>query len=143
MRVRVAGATPVVGHPPRGALRARGRRVSVPVRRDSRGRAPEADEPAAADAVDRDAVLSAVSAAARPAAVVRRLSAPGPRTAGTVPPVGEAREAGARRPVTRSGALGRVAVRGPAGRGAANARARTARGRRPAGPSRCDGLGEE
>ncbi|WP_159061541.1 NAD-dependent epimerase/dehydratase family protein, partial [Streptomyces europaeiscabiei] len=74
MRVLVAGATGVVGHPLVGALRARGHQVSALVRQGSRGRAPEADEVVVADALDRDAVLSAVSAA-RPEVVVHQLSA--------------------------------------------------------------------
>ncbi|MEE1765608.1 NAD-dependent epimerase/dehydratase family protein [Streptomyces sp. SP18BB07] len=74
MRVLVAGATGVVGHPLVGALRARGHRVSALVRQGSRARAPEADEVVVADALDREAVLSAVSAA-RPEVVVHQLSA--------------------------------------------------------------------
>ncbi|MGW1670800.1 NAD-dependent epimerase/dehydratase family protein [Streptomyces sp. NPDC002324] len=116
MRVLVAGATGVVGHPLVGALRARGHHVSVLVRQGSRGRAPEADEVVVADALDRAAVLSAVSAA-RPEAVVHQLSAlrllgddpPGAfaltarlRTEGTAHLVEAAREAGARRLVAQS-----------------------------------------
>ncbi|MBE4736142.1 MULTISPECIES: NAD-dependent epimerase/dehydratase family protein [Streptomyces] len=74
MRVLVAGATGVVGHPLVGALRARGHHVGVLVRQGSRARAPEADEVVVADALDREAVLSAVSAA-RPEVVVHQMSA--------------------------------------------------------------------
>ncbi|WP_371581098.1 NAD-dependent epimerase/dehydratase family protein [Streptomyces sp. NBC_01314] len=116
MRVLVAGATGVVGHPLVGALRARGHHVSALVRQGSRGRAPEADEVVVADALDRTAVLSAVSAA-RPEVVVHQLSAlrllrddpPGAfaltarlRTEGTAHLVEAARAAGARRMVAQS-----------------------------------------
>jgi nucleoside-diphosphate-sugar epimerase len=116
VRVLVAGATGVVGHPLVGALRARGHHVSALVRQGSRGRAPEADEVVVADALDRAAVLSAVSAA-RPDVVVHQLSAlrllgddpPGAfaltarlRTEGTAHLVEAAREAGARRLVAQS-----------------------------------------
>ncbi|KND41503.1 NAD-dependent epimerase/dehydratase family protein [Streptomyces stelliscabiei] len=116
MRVLVAGATGVVGHPLVGALRARGHHVSALVRQGSRSRAPEADEVVVADALDRAAVLSAVSAA-RPEAVVHQLSAlrllgddpPGAfaltarlRTEGTAHLVEAARAAGARRLVAQS-----------------------------------------
>ncbi|MDX3844137.1 NAD-dependent epimerase/dehydratase family protein [Streptomyces europaeiscabiei] len=116
MRVLVAGATGVVGHPLVGALRARGHQVSALVRQGSRGRAPEADEVVVADALDRDAVLSAVSAA-RPEVVVHQLSAlrllrDDPRgafaltallrTEGTAHLVEAARAAGARRLVAQS-----------------------------------------
>ncbi|MEU1848595.1 NAD(P)-dependent oxidoreductase [Streptomyces sp. NPDC019990] len=72
MRVLVAGATGVIGHPLVGALRARGHEVSALVRDASR--APEADDVVVADALDREAVLSAVSAA-RPEVVVHQMSA--------------------------------------------------------------------
>ncbi|MEH0630187.1 NAD(P)-dependent oxidoreductase [Streptomyces stelliscabiei] len=116
MRVLVAGATGVVGHPLVGALRARGHHVSALVRQGSRSRAPEADEVVVADALDRAAVLSAVSAA-RPEAVVHQLSAlrllgddpPGAfaltarlRTEGTAHLVEAAHAAGARRLVAQS-----------------------------------------
>ncbi|MDX3709481.1 NAD(P)-dependent oxidoreductase [Streptomyces europaeiscabiei] len=116
MRVLVAGATGVVGHPLVGALRARGHQVSALVRQGSRGRAPEADEVVVADALDRDAVLSAVSAA-RPEVVVHQLSAlrllrDDPRgafaltallrTEGTAHLIEAARAAGARRLVAQS-----------------------------------------
>ncbi|MFM9698540.1 NAD-dependent epimerase/dehydratase family protein [Streptomyces europaeiscabiei] len=116
MRVLVAGATGVVGHPLVGALRARGHHVSALVRQGSRGRAPEADEVVVADALDRDAVLSAVSAA-RPEVVVHQLSAlrllrDDPRgafaltallrTEGTAHLIEAARAAGARRLVAQS-----------------------------------------
>jgi nucleoside-diphosphate-sugar epimerase len=116
VRVLVAGATGVVGHPLVGALRARGHHVSALVRQGSRGRAPEADEVVVADALDRAAVLSAVSAA-RPDVVVHQLSAlrllgddpPGAfaltarlRTEGTAHLVEAARAAGARRLVAQS-----------------------------------------
>ncbi|WP_327723822.1 NAD(P)-dependent oxidoreductase [Streptomyces europaeiscabiei] len=116
MRVLVAGATGVVGHPLVGALRARGHHVSALVRQGSRSRAPEADEVIVADALDRDAVLSAVSAA-RPEVVVHQLSAlrllrDDPRgafaltallrTEGTAHLIESARAAGARRLVAQS-----------------------------------------
>ncbi|MBZ3902954.1 NAD-dependent epimerase/dehydratase family protein [Streptomyces griseiscabiei] len=116
MRVLVAGATGVVGHPLVGALRARGHRVSVLVRPGSRARAPEADEVVVADALDRDAVSAAVSAA-RPEVVVHQMSAlrllrddpPAAfalttrlRTEGTAHLVEAARAAGARRLVAQS-----------------------------------------
>lgn len=116
MRVLVAGATGVVGHPLVGALRARGHQVSALVRQGSRGRAPEADEVVVADALDREAVLSAVSAA-RPEVVVHQMSAlrllrddpPGAfaltarlRTEGTAHLIEAARAAGARRLVAQS-----------------------------------------
>ncbi|WP_217212779.1 NAD(P)-dependent oxidoreductase [Streptomyces sp. AC550_RSS872] len=72
MRVLVAGATGVIGRPLVGALRARGHEVSALVRDASR--APEADRVVVADVLDREAVLSAVSAA-RPEVVVHQLSA--------------------------------------------------------------------
>ncbi|MGC9544084.1 NAD-dependent epimerase/dehydratase family protein [Streptomyces sp. UG1] len=114
MRVLVAGATGVIGHPLVGALRARGHEVSALVRDASR--APEADRVVVADALDREAVLSAVSAA-RPEAVVHQLSAlrllrddpPAAfaqtarlRTEGTANLVEAARAAGARRLVAQS-----------------------------------------
>ncbi|WP_328544951.1 NAD(P)-dependent oxidoreductase [Streptomyces europaeiscabiei] len=116
MRVLVAGATGVVGHPLVGALRARGHHVSALVRQGSRSRAPEADEVVVADALDRDAVLSAVSAA-RPEVVVHQLSAlrllrDDPRgafaltallrTEGTAHLIESARAVGARRLVAQS-----------------------------------------
>lgn len=116
MRVLVAGATGVVGYPLVGALRARGHQVSALVREGSRGRAPEADEVVVADALDRDAVLSAVSAA-RPEVVVHQMSAlrllrddpPGAfaltarlRTEGTAHLIEAARASGARRLVAQS-----------------------------------------
>ncbi|MFE7841140.1 NAD-dependent epimerase/dehydratase family protein [Streptomyces sp. NPDC057474] len=116
MRVLVAGATGVVGYPLVGALRARGHQVSALVRRGSRGRAPEADEVVVADALDRDAVLSAVTDA-RPEVVVHQMSAlrllrddpPGAfaltarlRTEGTAHLIEAARAAGARRLVAQS-----------------------------------------
>ncbi|MFC4499347.1 MULTISPECIES: NAD-dependent epimerase/dehydratase family protein [Streptomyces] len=114
MRILVAGATGVVGHPLVGALRARGHRVSALVREESR--APDADDIVVADALDREAVLSAVSAA-RPEVVVHQLSAlrllrDDPveafaqtarlRTEGTAHLVEAARAAGARRLVAQS-----------------------------------------
>ncbi|MFG2130936.1 NAD-dependent epimerase/dehydratase family protein [Streptomyces sp. NPDC048751] len=115
MRVLVAGATGVVGHPLVGALRARGHEVSALVREESR--APEeADRVVVADALDREAVLAAV-AAARPEVVVHQLSAlrllrDDPpeafartarlRTEGTAHLVEAARAAGARRLVAQS-----------------------------------------
>ncbi|BBC37422.1 Dehydrogenase [Streptomyces graminofaciens] len=116
MRILVAGATGVVGHPLVGALRARGHQVSALVRPGSRARAPEADEVVVADALDREALLSAV-AAARPEVVVHQMSAlrllrddpPGAfaltarlRTEGTAHLVEAARAAGARRLVAQS-----------------------------------------
>ncbi len=116
MRVLVAGATGVVGHPLVGALRARGHQVSALVREGSRARAPEADEIVVADALDRQALLSAVSAA-RPEVVVHQMTAlrsmhddpPGAfaltrrlRTEGTAHLVEAARAAGARRLVAQS-----------------------------------------
>lgn len=116
MRVLVAGATGVVGHPLVGALRERGHEVGALVRQDSRGRAPEADEVLVADALDRDALLSAVSAA-RPEVVVHQMSAlrmlrddpPGAfaltarlRTEGTANLIEAARAAGARRLIAQS-----------------------------------------
>ncbi|MFI7294958.1 NAD-dependent epimerase/dehydratase family protein [Streptomyces sp. NPDC050121] len=114
MRILVAGATGVVGRPLVGALRARGHQVAALVREEAR--APEADEVVVADALDRDAVRSAVSAA-RPEAVVHQLSAlrllrDDPpeafaqtarlRTEGTAHLVEAARAAGARRLVAQS-----------------------------------------
>ncbi|MEV0639481.1 NAD(P)-dependent oxidoreductase [Streptomyces sp. NPDC050619] len=116
MRVLVAGATGVVGHPLVGALRARGHEVSALVRQESRDRVPEADAVVIADALDRQALLSAVSAA-RPEVVVHQMSAlrllrddpPGAfaltarlRTEGTANLVAAARAAGARRLVAQS-----------------------------------------
>ncbi|MFG2553359.1 NAD-dependent epimerase/dehydratase family protein [Streptomyces sp. NPDC048581] len=124
MRVLVAGATGVVGHPLVGALRARGHEVSALVRDASR--APEADRVVVADALDREAVLSAVSAA-RPEVVVHQLTAlrllrDDPpeafaqtarlRTEGTAHLVEAARAAGARRLVAQSIAFA-AAPQGP------------------------------
>ncbi|MEU4485611.1 NAD(P)-dependent oxidoreductase [Streptomyces purpurascens] len=114
MRVLVAGATGVVGHPLVGALRARGHHVSALVRDASR--APDADEAVVADALDRASLLPAVSAA-RPDVVVHQMTAlrllrddPAGafaqtarlRTAGTAHLVEAARAAGARRLVAQS-----------------------------------------
>ncbi|MGW1785319.1 NAD-dependent epimerase/dehydratase family protein [Streptomyces sp. NPDC002143] len=125
MRILVAGATGVVGRPLVGALRARGHEVSALVREESR--APDADRVVVADALDREAVLSAVSAA-RPEVVVHQLSAlrllrDDPpeafartarlRTEGTAHLVEAARAAGARRLVAQSIAFA-AAPAGPA-----------------------------
>jgi 2-alkyl-3-oxoalkanoate reductase len=116
MRILVAGATGVIGHPLVGALRARGHEVSALVRQESRERAPEADGVVVADALDREALLSAVSAA-RPEVVVHQMTAlrlldDDPvaaftltarlRTEGTANLVEAARAAGARRLVAQS-----------------------------------------
>jgi nucleoside-diphosphate-sugar epimerase len=116
MRVLVAGATGAIGHPLVGALRARGHQVSALVRQESRERSPEADEVVVADALDREALLSAVSAA-RPEVVVHQMSAlrllgEDPvaafaltarlRTEGTANLIEAARAAGARRLVAQS-----------------------------------------
>ncbi|MGW3645919.1 NAD-dependent epimerase/dehydratase family protein [Streptomyces sp. NPDC000878] len=116
MRILVAGATGVVGHPLVGALRARGHQVSALVREESRTRAPEADSVVVADALDRAALLAAVSDV-RPDVVVHQLSAlrllrDDPpeafartarlRTEGTANLVAAARAAGARRLVAQS-----------------------------------------
>ncbi|TRO60266.1 NAD(P)-dependent oxidoreductase [Streptomyces sp. IB201691-2A2] len=116
MRVLVAGATGVVGHPLVGALRARGHEVVALVREESRARAPEADAVVVADALDRKGLLSAVSAA-RPEVVVHQMTAlrllPADpveafaltarlRTEGTAHLVAAARAAGARRLVAQS-----------------------------------------
>ncbi|MEH0433480.1 NAD(P)-dependent oxidoreductase [Streptomyces stelliscabiei] len=74
MRILVAGATGVIGHPLVGALRARGHEVSALVRQESRERAPEADSVVSADALDREALVSAVSAV-RPEVVVHQMTA--------------------------------------------------------------------
>ncbi|MEV4864456.1 NAD-dependent epimerase/dehydratase family protein [Streptomyces ossamyceticus] len=74
MRILVAGATGVIGHPLVGALRARGHEVSALVRQESRERAPEADHVVSADGLDREALLSAVSAV-RPEVVVHQMTA--------------------------------------------------------------------
>ncbi|SHI62540.1 NAD-dependent epimerase/dehydratase family protein [Streptomyces sp. 3214.6] len=125
MRILVAGATGVVGRPLVGALRARGHQVAALVREEAR--APEADEVVVADALDRDAVRSAVSAA-RPEVVVHQLSAlrllrDDPpeafaqtarlRTEGTAHLVEAARAAGTRRLVAQSIAFA-AAPAGPA-----------------------------
>ncbi|WP_128376436.1 NAD-dependent epimerase/dehydratase family protein [Streptomyces cavernae] len=116
MRILVAGATGVVGHPLVGALRARGHQVSALVREESRTRAPEADTIVVADALDREALLAAVSEA-RPEVVVHQMSAlrvmfDNPpdaftrtarlRTEGTANLIAAARAAGARRLVAQS-----------------------------------------
>lgn len=116
MRILVAGATGVVGHPLVGALRARGHQVSALVREESRSRAPEADAIVVADVLDREALLAAVSEA-RPEVVVHQLTAlrlmgddPAGafaqtsrlRTEGTANLVAAARAAGARRLVAQS-----------------------------------------
>jgi nucleoside-diphosphate-sugar epimerase len=116
VRVLVAGATGVVGHPLVGALRARGHEVVALVREESRARAPEADAVVVADALDRKGLLSAVSAA-RPEVVVHQMTAlrllPADpveafaltarlRTEGTAHLVAAARAAGARRLVAQS-----------------------------------------
>ncbi|SER66963.1 Nucleoside-diphosphate-sugar epimerase [Streptomyces sp. yr375] len=116
MRVLVAGATGVIGRPLVGALRARGHEVSALVRESSRADAPDADGIVVADALDREALLSAVSAA-RPEVVVHQMSAlrllrDDPpeafaqtarlRTEGTAHLVEAARAAGARRLVAQS-----------------------------------------
>ncbi|GGY13134.1 NAD-dependent epimerase/dehydratase family protein [Streptomyces djakartensis] len=116
MRVLVAGATGVIGHPLVGALRARGHEVSALVRQESRQRVPEAVEVVVADALDREAVLAAVSAA-RPEVVVHQMTAlrllgEDPvaafaltarlRTEGTAHLIEAARAAGARRLVAQS-----------------------------------------
>ena len=116
MRILVAGATGVVGHPLVGALRARGHQVGALVREESRTRAPEADSVVVADALDRAALLAAVSDV-RPDVVVHQLSAlrllrDDPpeafartarlRTEGTANLVAAARAAGARRLVAQS-----------------------------------------
>ncbi|WP_327312905.1 NAD-dependent epimerase/dehydratase family protein [Streptomyces sp. NBC_01235] len=127
MRILVAGATGVVGRPLVGALRARGHQVGALVRERSRADAPDADEVVVADALDREAVLSAVSAV-RPEVVVHQLSAlrllrDDPpeafaqtarlRTEGTAHLVEAARAAGARRLVAQSIAFA-AAPAGPA-----------------------------
>ncbi|MGX1564739.1 NAD-dependent epimerase/dehydratase family protein [Streptomyces sp. NPDC055506] len=114
MRVLVAGATGVVGHPLAGALRARGHQVSALVRDASR--APDVGEAVVADALDRASLLPAV-AAARPDVVVHQMTAlrllrddPAGafertarlRTEGTAHLVEAARAAGARRLVAQS-----------------------------------------
>ncbi|MGO4423720.1 NAD-dependent epimerase/dehydratase family protein, partial [Streptomyces sp. MCAF7] len=73
MRILVAGATGVIGHPLVGALRARGHQVSALVREESRAKAlnEDADTVVVADALDQQALLSAVSAA-RPEVVVHQ-----------------------------------------------------------------------
>ncbi|WP_329214166.1 NAD(P)-dependent oxidoreductase [Streptomyces sp. NBC_01485] len=116
MRVLVAGATGVIGRPLVGALRARGHEVSALVRERPGADAPDADEIVVADALDREALLSAVSAA-RPEVVVHQMSAlrllrDDPpeafaqtarlRTEGTAHLVDAARAAGARRLVAQS-----------------------------------------
>ncbi|MFI9580570.1 NAD-dependent epimerase/dehydratase family protein [Streptomyces sp. NPDC052236] len=116
MRVLVAGATGVVGHPLVGALRARGHQVSALVRAASRAEAPDADAVVTADALDREALLSAVSAA-RPEVIVHQMTAfrllgddPAGafaltarlRTEGTANLIAAARAAGARRLVAQS-----------------------------------------
>jgi nucleoside-diphosphate-sugar epimerase len=116
MRILVAGATGVVGHPLVGALRERGHEVSALVRQGARDRAPDADGVVVADALDRAALLSAVSAA-RPEVIVHQMSAlrllpndpPAAfaqtarlRTEGTANLIAAAHAAGARRLVAQS-----------------------------------------
>ncbi|SPF00734.1 NAD-dependent epimerase/dehydratase family protein [Streptomyces sp. MA5143a] len=116
MRILVAGATGVVGHPLVGALRERGHEVSALVRKGARDRAPDADEMVVADALDGAALLSAVSAA-RPEVIVHQMSAlrllpddpPAAfaqtarlRIEGTANLIAAARAAGARRLVAQS-----------------------------------------
>jgi 2-alkyl-3-oxoalkanoate reductase len=116
MRILVAGATGVVGHPLVGALRERGHEVSALVRRGARDRAPDADGVVVADALDRAALLSAVSTA-RPEVIVHQMSAlrllrddpPAAfaqtarlRTEGTANLIAAARATGARRLVAQS-----------------------------------------
>ncbi|ADI04734.1 putative dehydrogenase [Streptomyces bingchenggensis BCW-1] len=118
MRILVAGATGVIGHPLVGALRARGHQVSALVREESRAKAlnEDADTVVVADALDQQALLSAVSAA-RPEVVVHQMTAlrllrddPAEafaltarlRTEGTANLVAAARAAGARRLVAQS-----------------------------------------
>ncbi|MEV2210884.1 NAD(P)H-binding protein [Streptomyces sp. NPDC050997] len=132
MRVLVAGATGVVGHPLVGALRARGHQVSALVREESQARAPEADAVVVADALDRESLLAAVSAA-RPEVVVHQMSAL--RRLRDDPPGAFARTARLR----TEGTAHLVA----AARGAAGDRARTALGWKPLRPSWRDGLGQE
>jgi nucleoside-diphosphate-sugar epimerase len=116
MRILVTGATGVVGHPLVGALRERGHEVSALVRKGARDRAPDADGVVVADALDRAALLSAVSAA-RPEVIVHQMSAlrllrddpPAAfaqtarlRTEGTANLIAAARATGARRLVAQS-----------------------------------------
>ena len=72
MRVLVAGATGVVGRALLPLLRAHGHQVTALVR--TAAEVPHADQVVVADALDRDAVVSAV-ASARPEVVVHQLSA--------------------------------------------------------------------
>ncbi|ANS66644.1 dTDP-glucose 4,6-dehydratase [Streptomyces lincolnensis] len=116
MRVLVAGATGVIGHPLVGALRARGHEVTALVRTAARASAVDADAVVVADALDREALSAAVSAA-RPEVVVHQMSAlrllgddPAGafaltarlRTEGTAHLAAAARAAGARRLVAQS-----------------------------------------
>lgn len=116
MRILVAGATGVIGHPLVGALRARGHEVSALVRDQSRERTLEADNVVSADVFDRESLRSAVSAV-RPEVVVHQMTAlrllgedPAAafsltarlRTEGTANLVEAARAAGARRLVAQS-----------------------------------------
>ncbi|KOG23266.1 NAD-dependent epimerase/dehydratase family protein [Streptomyces viridochromogenes] len=125
MRVLVAGATGVVGHPLVGALRERGHQVSALVRDESR--APDADRIVVADALDRETLLSGVRDA-RPEVVVHQLSAlrllrEDPpeafartarlRTEGTANLIEAARAAGARRLVAQSIAFAAVPAGAP------------------------------
>ncbi|WP_435280896.1 NAD-dependent epimerase/dehydratase family protein [Streptomyces koelreuteriae] len=125
MRVLVAGASGVIGHPLVGALRARGHQVSALVRDPSR--APDADETVVADALDRVSLLTAVEAA-RPDVVVHQMTAlrllrddPAGafartarlRTEGTALLVEAARAAGARRLVAQSIAFAATPAGGP------------------------------
>lgn len=127
MRVLVAGATGVIGHPLVGALRARGHRVSALVREASRAKAPEADSVVVADVLDPQALLPAVSAE-RPELVVHQMTAlrllrddPAGafaltarlRTEGTANLLAAARAAGARRLVAQSIAFAAAPAGGP------------------------------
>ncbi|WP_060879542.1 NAD-dependent epimerase/dehydratase family protein [Streptomyces scabiei] len=127
MRILVAGATGVIGKPLVGALRARGHEVSALVRPESREQAPEADGTVYADALDREALLAAVSAV-RPEVVVHQMTAlrlmgADPvaafgltarlRTEGTANLMEAAREAGAGRLVAQSVAFAAAPAEDP------------------------------
>ncbi|WP_158889473.1 NAD-dependent epimerase/dehydratase family protein [Amycolatopsis anabasis] len=113
MRVLVAGATGVIGRSLVPLLRARGHRVAALVRDGSAAGGLGADDVVVADALDGDAVRTAVLAA-RPEVVVHQLSALRDstvdgleatarlRTEGTANLVTAARAAGARRIVAQS-----------------------------------------
>lgn len=116
MRVLVAGATGVIGRPLVRLLRARGHQVTALVRDVSRAAGLDAAEVVSADALERKALLSSVSAA-RPDVVVHQMTAlrqlrsdPAEafartarlRTEGTANLVEAARAAGARRLVAQS-----------------------------------------